>query len=153
MLLWHFSNYTFMPTISFDYNKEDKARKMLQCHLLGERSRNLLILGPQQQLTMFLFMGKKTWIRTEYLIFILAHQLRANSDNKVLEQRKKQASSIHRLCFNSLMYLFQNPVKSIVLQELLFHCQITTLLFNRLLFSKEKYTHLNTFQCQRAILY
>lgn len=56
MLLWHFSNYTFMPTISFDYNKEDKARKMLQCHLLGERSRNLLILGPQQQLTMFLLM-------------------------------------------------------------------------------------------------
>lgn len=40
----------------FDYSKEDTARKMLQCHLLGEHSRNPLVPVPQQQLTMFLLM-------------------------------------------------------------------------------------------------
>lgn len=58
MALWYFSNETVKSMISFDYNKEDTARKMLQCHLLGGHSRNPLVLGPQQQLTTFLLVGQ-----------------------------------------------------------------------------------------------
>lgn len=54
MALWYFFNDTFKSMISFDCNKEDMARKMLQCHLLGGHSRNPLVLVPQQQLTTFL---------------------------------------------------------------------------------------------------
>lgn len=58
MPLWCFSNDTFKSMISFDCSKEDMARKMLQFHLLEGHSRNLLVLVPQQQLTVFLFAGK-----------------------------------------------------------------------------------------------
>lgn len=56
MPLWCFSNDTFKSMISFDCNKEDMARKMLQCHLLEGHSRNPLVLVPRQQLTVFLLM-------------------------------------------------------------------------------------------------
>jgi len=56
MALWYFSNDTFKSMISFDCNKEDTARKMLQCHLLGGHSGNPSVPAPQQQLTTFLLM-------------------------------------------------------------------------------------------------
>ena len=67
--LWHLSNDTFKSMISFDCSKEDTARKTLQCHLLGGRLRNPLVLVPQQQLTVFLFVRKDIWVRTEILPF------------------------------------------------------------------------------------
>lgn len=70
MWLWYFSSGTFKSMISFDCSKEDMARKMLQCHLLGAHLRNPLVLVPQQQLTMFLFVGKNIWVRTKILSFI-----------------------------------------------------------------------------------
>lgn len=56
--MWYISNDTFKSMISFDCSKEDMARKMLQCHLLGGHLRNPLVVVPQQQLTVFLFVGK-----------------------------------------------------------------------------------------------
>ena len=56
--LWYIANDTFKSMISFGCSKEDRARKMRQCHLLGGRLRNPLVLVPQQQLTVFLFVRK-----------------------------------------------------------------------------------------------
>lgn len=68
--LWYTSNDTFKSMISFDCSKEDTARKTLQCHLLGGRLRNPLVLVPQQQLTVFLsVMISKVDISLHHILF------------------------------------------------------------------------------------
>ena len=83
---WHTANGTFRSTISFGCSKEDRARKMRQCHLLGGRLRNPLVLVPQQQLTVFLFVGKNIGVRTEILPFA---QCSYHSTNEKLIQVTK----------------------------------------------------------------
>lgn len=84
--LWYTSNDTFKSMISFDCSKEDTARKTLQCHLLGGRLRNPLVLVPQQQLTVFLFVRKNIWVRPEILPFT---QLSYHSTSEKLIQAAK----------------------------------------------------------------
>ena len=59
---------------------------MRQCHLLGGRLRNPLVLVPQQQLTVFLFVRKNIWVRTEILPFT---QCSYHSTNEKLIQVTK----------------------------------------------------------------
>lgn len=83
---WYIANDTFRSMISFGCSKEDMARKMPQCHLLGGRLRNPLVLVPQQQLTVFLFVRKNIWVRAETLPFT---QFSYRSTNEKLIQVTK----------------------------------------------------------------
>lgn len=76
----------FKSMISFGCNKEDMARKMLQCHLLEGHSRSPLVLVPQQQLTVFLFAGKNIRVRTKWLypILLSLNKPEVSSGKKIL---------------------------------------------------------------------
>lgn len=113
MLVCWFPNDTFKSMISFGCNKEDMARKMLQCHLLEGHSRSPLALVPQQQLTVFLFQEKISELEQNGFIQFSYH----STNQKLVQVKKYYNYEIKNriLWFNNFLFTLSRILWSLLL--------------------------------------